>query len=393
MTTPRPADPHVLRVTRGDRTWLYYRRGGRRWPLPGPEGSALFLDAYNRIHASYGTLRAATPAGTPGTVEAAVILYLQSADYLGLAERTRRDYRRVLDGFRQAFGALHLAELDVAWWEGLRDKYARAPIAWNNLRSRMREVIALYRKRHRALCPDNPLLEVKRLAVGQSDQNRAWPADALRRVLVAATPNFRALLIAYLLTAQRGGDVTAWRWSHYQQGEAHLDLRQRKTGRALPLHVPTSLAEVIAAQPVQHEEFLLCSPRGRPWSLGNAQETLARLLLDLGLPRYTLHGLRATGPTSLKRLGMDNRQLRELTGHTTDASLEVYLRGAGGYEARREAQERLEAIYDPVLSEAVTTGNQRRFAGVTGRAARRVQTDVQTDNSDRPRNSRKVSVS
>ena len=371
--------PHVTETRRGDRLWLYYRRGGRRWPLPGPEGSALFLEAYGRIHASYGTLKADTPKGTPGTVDAAVTLYLSSADYRSLGARTQGDYRRTLDAFRGAFGPLHLADLDVAWWETLRDRYAAAPIAWNNLRARMRDVIRIYRKRHPDLAPTNPLLEVDRLAVPESDQNRAWPPDVLAQVLAAATPNFRALLLGYLLTAQRGGDVTRWRRDQYDESTRILTQRQQKTRRALPLHVPELLAEAIASQPIMHPDSVFCSPRGRPWTLGNAQETLARLLQQLGLDRYTLHGLRATGPTALKRQGVENRVLRELTGHTSDRNLEIYLRGAGGYDMRRQAADRLEAIFDPLVSQAETGANQRRFAGVTGRAATKARAQLPTE--------------
>ena len=376
---PTPRLPHVQAVKRGDSIWLYYRRAGRRWRLPGPEGSALFLDAYNQTHAAWGTLRAETPPGTPGTVDAAIIAYLRSADYQQLAERTRRDYRRTLDGFRTAFGPLHLSDLTLAWWEDLRDKHAAAPIAWNNLRARMRDVIARYRKRHPELAPSNPLLEVARLPVPESDQNKAWPAEVLHAVLAAATPNFRALLIAYLLTAQRGGDVTTWRRDQLVGGI--IQMRQRKGGKAHPMPVPQLLAEAIEAQPVRHPERLLCSPRGKPWTLPNAQETLARLLHDLGLPRYTLHGLRATGPTRLKQARhVENRVLRELTGHTSDRNLEVYLRGAGGLDMRRDAVEMLETLFAPAIGAAELAGNQRRFAGVTGRAAR-VATGLATGNS------------
>lgn len=378
MPLPQGRLPHVTETRRGDRVWLYYRRGGRRWPLPGPEGSAVFLEAYGRIHSSWGAMQGDTPRGTPGTVDAAVTLYLGTADYLRLAAGTRADYRRTLDAFREAFGPLYLADLDVAWWETLRDRYASAPIAWNNLRSRMRDVMAVYRKRHPELVPHHPLLEVKRLAVPESDQNRAWPADVLKAVLGGATPNFRALLIGYLLTAQRGGDVTRWRWEQLDGSDRTLSHRQRKTGRALPLHVPELLAEAIEQQPVRHPEFVFCSPRGRPWTLGNAQETLARLLEHLNLGRYTLHGLRATGPTLLKKQGVENRVLRELTGHTSDRNLEIYLRGAGGYDMRRQAADRLEAIFDPLVSEVEPAANQRRFAGLTGRAAAKARSQLPT---------------
>jgi hypothetical protein len=373
---------HVKAVTRGDSTWLYYRRGGRQWPLPGPEGSTAFLAEYHRIHAAYGRLRAETPAGVPGTIDAAVTLYLGSADFRSLRATTQRDYRRVLDQFRGAFGPLHLADLDLGWWDRMRDKHVSAPQAWNNIRSRMREVVALYRRRHPELVPANPLAEVKRLAVAQSDQNRAWPAELLGRVLAAATPDFRALLIGYLLTTQRGGDVTTWRWDQYDEAAGLLTMRQRKTGRALVLHVQDLLAAAIATQRGRHPERIFATPRGRPWKLPNAQETLARLLAQLGEGRYTLHGLRATGPTALERAGMERRHIRDITGHESDRTLEIYLRGAGGFVGRRRAAEALQAIFAPVLEDAATDANARRFSGVTGRAARRLATDVETGNSE-----------
>ena len=104
--------PHVQAVSRDGRAWLYYRRGGKRWALPGPEGSAAFILAYERIHAAYGTLRTAGPRATAGTVEAAIVAYLSSGDYQQLSPRTQESYRRILDGFRTAFGPLFLASLD-----------------------------------------------------------------------------------------------------------------------------------------------------------------------------------------------------------------------------------------------------------------------------------------
>ncbi|HET8634051.1 MAG TPA: hypothetical protein VFL88_07875, partial [Gemmatimonadales bacterium] len=104
----------------------------------------------------------------------------------------------------------------------------------------------------------------------------------------------------------------------------------------------------------------------------NAQETLQTLLRNLGLPRYTLHGLRATGPVVLKMLGFENRAIRALTGHTSDAALEIYLRGVDHYPLAREAQEALEGRFGPVLEEALMSGKRGKAAGATGRDAARL---------------------
>jgi integrase len=148
-------------------------------------------------------------------------------------------------------------------------------------------------------------------------------------------------------------------------------MRQGKTGLPVVLHVPEPLAEAIARQAGRHPTRIFATPRGRAWTLGNAQETLARLLAQLGLDRYTLHGLRATGPTELERAGMERRPIRELTGHTSDRNFEVYVRGAGGFGARQKAAEWLAGMFEGVVAGDETERNRRRFSGVTGRASKK----------------------
>lgn len=362
---PRPAGrlPYVTAQRGPDgREYLYYRRDGRRTPLPGPEGSVLFLETYDRVHAAYSGPRPAAGAH-PGTVDAAITAYLAGADFHQHKPATQRSYRRTLDAFRGSFGPLMLRDLDPAWWEALRAKHADDPIAWNMLRSRMREVIRLHRRRRPQDGAADPFVEVGRLKVARSDQNRPWPVPVLRAVLQAATPEFRALVITYLLTAQRGGDVTTLEAQHYDRERRVLRFAQGKTDEPLFLHVPDALAEALDAMRGRHPKRLLVTPRGRPWTMFNAQETLARLLRQLRLDRYTLHGLRATGPTALSERGVGTRVGRALTGHTSDSNYEEYVRGAARYQLARQAQEELDRLFASVLREADETGNQRKASG------------------------------
>jgi len=361
---PRPVGrlPFVQSIRGPDgKDYLYYRRDGRRTPLPGPEGSILFLETYDRVHAAWSPPQPAH--GRPGTVDAAITAYLAGADFQQLSPASQRSYRLTLDRFRSSFGPLLLRDLRSPWWEKLRVKYADQPLAWNMLRSRMREVIRMHRRLHPDDLPADPLAEVRRLKVAPSDQNRPWPPEVLEAVLRAATPEFRALLVGYLLTAQRGGDVIRMRPEHYDSRLRLLRFLQGKTGRPMVLHVPEPLARAIDAMSGRHAERLFVTPRGKQWTLGNAQETLARLLSHLDLPRYTLHGLRATGPTALKLEGIENRIARELTGHTSDSAFEVYVRGASGYRLARQAQEELDRLFAPVLTAAELEGNRRRASG------------------------------
>ena len=87
-------------------------------------------------------------------------------------------------------------------------------------------------------------------------------------------------------------------------------------------------------------------------------------------PRLTLHGLRATGPVALKMMGWENLGIRSLTGHDSDRSLEVYLQGVESYPLAQGAHEARDAHFGKVLDDAAAPrSNQRRFVGLTGRAA------------------------
>ena len=368
-TPTKPSQPSKLKhVERQHKlngvTFLYYRRAGKRLPLLGPEGSAAFLASYR---AAAATFTSDGSAKAVRTWDQAITEYLASADFKNVSASTKVDYERLLSGFRRHFGQLQITATDDRWVDDLRTAYVDRPGRWNALRSRMVAVENLHRRRHKATA--RPWEDSRRLPVGKSDANRPWPAEVLLAVMRAATPEFRALLIGYLLTAQRGSDVTTWGPDQYNETFRTLTFQQVKTGEDVTLHVPDSLARALEAMKGRHPERLFVTPRGRAWTVINAEETLLTLRRNLGLDRYTLHGLRATGPTALKMLGFENRALRTLTGHTSDANLETYLRGVKGFHLARPAQIALEEAFSSVLSGAETGGNERRFSGVTGRAA------------------------
>jgi integrase len=238
----------------------------------------------------------------------------------------------------------------------------------------MKEVFARYRRLHPELLPINPWEEVRRLKAARSTQNRRWPDEVLQQVLHAATPEFRALLTTLLLTGQRVGDVVAFRAAQYDRERGtlgYVDLfDQEKTEKRMVLHVPKALAEVFEGMAGRHPERLLVSPRGRAWTVANAEETLLALRAQLGMGRYTLHGLRKTGLSAGKMLGFENRRLRALSGHDSDRNLEVYLDGLADFAMAREVQEALEQRFAGVLGTAGGEGaNARRYTGTTGRAA------------------------
>jgi hypothetical protein len=91
--------PYLWRATgRHDRQYWFYRRSGQRIPITSPEGRRLqqgdvgFLDAYERIHATFGVERAILPA--MGTLAHLINVYRAAPEFLTLKAGTRKDYGR-----------------------------------------------------------------------------------------------------------------------------------------------------------------------------------------------------------------------------------------------------------------------------------------------------------
>ena len=365
----RSRNTHRLRhveaaVVRGQ-TYLYYRRDGRRHPLPGPEGSGAFLAEYDRVH---GSVERTASIGT-SAVHDAVAAYYASADFHALAPASQRHYRWSLEYFRERAGAVAMVDIDDAWVDALRDALKADPIRWNGIRSRMSDVFARWRRSSGDQSMQNPWKEVRRLAVGDSDQNKPWPDDVLAGVLRSATGEFRALVVLLLLTAQRLGDVCAMPPDSYDAEKRTLTFAQGKTGARMVVHVPKFLVSTLSAMRGRHPGRLLCTPRGRPWATGNAQETLSVLRASLETGRYTLHGLRATGPVALIGLGFSAEEITRLTGHTDVAGLRPYLRGVDKHAANIPMQDALDDKFSSILEEASDGGNTKKYSGLTGKAA------------------------
>jgi integrase len=291
---------------------------------------------------------------------------MDSADFAQLSPASQRDYRYYFRTFSGAFGHMSMLAMDEGKLHAIRNAYKSKPNQWNAIRARMKAVTEHFMALHRGAMPVNPWVLSKRLKVKQSDANKPWPRDVLERVFAAASPQFRALLTVYLLTAQRGSDVTTFNAAQYDRQARTITFRQKKTDTAMTLHVPDALAEIFEAAPgvgpaklprlatrARQTGSLLLTPRGYPWTLDNAQQTLAALLKRLELPRYTLHGLRSTGPTALRQEGWANPALRPLTGHNSDSNLEVYLRHADTAPLTRQAQEALSDLFGGLVAKPV----------------------------------------
>jgi hypothetical protein len=94
---------HAFRDRMG-RMRYYFRRHGKRDPLPGLPGSSEFMAAYAAQLNKSTSQAKHRPTAAPGTFAALAIRYYGSPQFQSLSATSRTNYHRVIDGFLEQHG-------------------------------------------------------------------------------------------------------------------------------------------------------------------------------------------------------------------------------------------------------------------------------------------------
>ena len=261
----------------------------------------------------------------------AVYDYLISANFKQISIHSQRHYRQHLDLFTKDWGHFLMTSIDHRWVDLYRTKLFDAGRlnTWNEIRKVMIQVTDQFINHHPLQIPFNPWQRVKRLQVLIDEaerQNRPWPPEVIVKVLRNATPAFRRLLLVYLYTGQRGGDVVRMGGSEveYDASERVLIFTQQKTRKKMNLPVPASLY----FDPCPGRRGLRLSSRpGVPSGTPSTPQTWRTLLKNLGLERYTLHGLRSTVAATLGEEGFNETVLMAQAGWDDSRTARRYIAG------------------------------------------------------------------
>ena len=122
---------HAFKDRHGKARYYFRRPGFKGSALPGLPGSAEFMEAYQAALGGVAAPRLdlGESRSRPGSVAAAVALYLGSMDFGNLADATKRDRRRILERFREAHGDKNFAGLQYKNVERLLAEKSATPHA------------------------------------------------------------------------------------------------------------------------------------------------------------------------------------------------------------------------------------------------------------------------
>lgn len=326
---------NAFRDRHGKLRHVFRRRGFKKVPLPGLPGSEEFMAAYQAALAGIESKMEIGAGRTkPGTVNAAVIGYYTSSVFQEMSAGSKKQYRSILECFRNTHGdkRLHLLEQGhIVKLLGKLKPHARA-----NWLSTLRGLLAFAVAE--GFIKENPAKAIK-LRPAKTIGHRPWTEDEITRY-EARHPIGSKARLAFALplyTALRKSDFLRVGPQHIRDGVLHVT--QQKTGGALRLPIRSELQEIIAATPCDHMTFLV-SATGGPYSPNGFAEQFRRWCDEAGLPKdCKVHGLRGTCATRLAHRGATPHQLQAWTGHRSLAQVQHYTRAADQLRLARDAIE------------------------------------------------------
>jgi integrase len=319
--------PYLCRVTgRYKRPYWYYRRDGRYIQITSAEGRRLqpgdagFLDAYERIHASFGVQKGVEHA-TIGTLKHLIEVYRAAPEFRQRSPKTRKDYGRYLDMLKEKHGHRSIAAMPREAVFKLRDEFQETPRTANYVVSVLRLLLSYAEDRKTTFrLPahwSNPARRPKKLKTG--DGHRPWEEVeiAAYRKRWGVTALERVLFEVFLNTGQRGGDVAPMIRQQYFKGE--IAVAQEKTKERVWIPASCDLLAVLDPWLSGHEHVVLFPTlTGRPLKVDHMRHLMRDAIRAAELPDdCTVHGLRYTFATRAIELGLDWQTIESIVGHRT----------------------------------------------------------------------------
>jgi integrase len=328
-------------VDRHGKARYYFRRHGRRIPLPGLPGSAEFNRAYEQALA--GPPPASDIGATrtvAGSVNAMIVGYLSSAAFGQLAPASQRQYRRILEELRRQHGNRGIGTLERRHVVLMLDAKAATPAAARDLLRCLRLLVQHAIKL--GIRQDDPTNGV-RVKMPKTEGFRTWTEDDIAAFEAAYPVGTKPRLALALLlgTALRASDVVRVGRSHVRNGTI-AGIVQQKTDAALPpIPISADLAAAInAAAPSEHVVFLL-NEHGRSFTAKAFGKWFSAQCDHIGLSGLSPHGLRKAACRRLAEAGCSANEIAALSGHKSLNEVARYTRAADQARMVRSAMTRM----------------------------------------------------
>jgi integrase len=315
-----------------------FRKRGFSGYLTGIPWSEEFMRQYATALEGVQEHSAGAERTIPGSMDALIVKYYRSPEFLGLKASTQAARRSIIESFRRQHGSKPVARLTRAHVKDIIGAKADTPEAANSLLKVLR-VILKYAVED-GMIANNPAVGVKRYR-SRSEGIHSWTEAEIAQFKAYHPLNTRpGLALALLLhTAQRRGDVIRMGWQHVRGGNS-IFVRQEKTGTSVVRRMHSELMQALAATPRTNLTFLVTTS-GRPFSGPSFTNWFKQQCRLAGLPQCSAHGLRHAAATRAANAGCSAEEIKAITGHKSLSQVARYTRHADQQRLDQQALSKL----------------------------------------------------
>lgn len=269
-----------------------------------------------------------------GTIAALVADFKASSSFRAIKSAiTKSNYRRYLDMFAREDGHRTVRGMKPAFVRKMRDRYQDNPGKANNWLSIFKTLMDYAAENEWR--DDNPSARIRPLPIGE---HQPWPAKVLEAALDRASPMTRLAVVLGLCTGARIGDAV--RLQHQWHDGVTLEYRAGKTGKWVSVPMHSLLLDEIAKVP-RRALTILYDRSGNPFqSTGTLQARLRDLMLAIGEPGYTFHGLRKNAACYLAEMGLSDTEIGAMLGMTSE-TVRHYTKEKRAYMIARGAADKV----------------------------------------------------
>lgn len=250
-----------------------------------------------------------------GTFDDLISSYYQSVKYNRCAESTRRNYRNILDRFREKHGDKPVALMEKKHVERIIGRMNKTPEAANSLLRRLKMLFNY--------AIDNGVQFYKAKGNGYHSWTEHEIEAFTQRHPVGSKPWLAMALMLY--TGQRRSDAIRIGWRHIYNNK--INITQKKTNASLILPIHPDLESVISELPYG-DVALLKTAQGRPFTPAGFGNWFRKRCNEAGLRHCTAHGLRKAASRRLAYAGCSNPEFKSITGHKSDKEVNLYIEDA-----------------------------------------------------------------
>lgn len=312
---------HLHRIRRKGKVYAYHRKTGERLDIDG-NGNARTPEQIAARCIEINAQTARKPKPQTGTLADLVTTYKSSVQFTRLAEKTRYDYRRILDWLSEHYGDTMVADITTEDILGLQDELSDRPRT-ADAHCAMMQTLLNYAIKRRSRYGGITFNVASRAAgverLHRTDGYDPWPEPLVEQVLKTAPAEVCWLIDMARFTGQRASDLARMRWSDIENG--CIRVKQQKTGAELMVPIHPTLAKTLK-KVKRRSVFILTNQQGKPWRVDAMSKAIAKVRPEG--TAFVLHGFRKNATINLLECGCTTEEVKAITMHSTDDMVRHY---------------------------------------------------------------------